>query len=249
MGPQATSQPSRNGSGKTEGHNRCKAGAVRWKVIFAFDLREKQMLVHVSLELKNYIAHPFWPERNRCIEIEKKSGVNRQKSEEKRVAALKAECTRQGVTYEQYLELREKAADQWYRRDGKIIIPRHQIAGSLVQTIASSPKALRGPFDKDNFRALVAIGDFTTERTKADGVFGRFVKLEGSNQRSWQENEFIGQYLDAGSPFTAEGTIDVIDHRQVDTVKALLEAVVDRVGIGAARKMGFGRGKVLTWNV
>lgn len=206
------------------------------------------MIVHVSLELKNYIAHPFWPERNRCIEIEKKSGVNRQKSDEKRVAALKAECTRQGVTYEQYLELRVKAADQWYRRDGRVIIPRHQVAGGIVQAIASSPKALRGPFDKDNFRAMVAIGDFTTDRSQADGVFGRFVKLESSNQRSWQENEYVGQYLDNGEPLTAEGTIDIHDARNADTVKALLSAVLERVGIGAARKMGFGRGKVLTWS-
>ena len=71
--------------------------------------------MNVTIRLKNYIAHPFWPARNTCIDIEKKSGVNRQKSDEKRIAALKAECEKTGITYERYLELRIEAAEQWYR--------------------------------------------------------------------------------------------------------------------------------------
>lgn len=204
--------------------------------------------IKVSLEMSSYIAHPFWPARNTCIEIEKKSGVNRQKSEEKRLAALKAECSRQGITYEQYMAFRVQAAEQWYRNaDGVIYIPRHQIAGALVQTIGTAPKALRGEFNRDNFRALVQIGDFLTDRTKADGVFGRFVKLDGSNQRSWQENEYIGCYLDSGGPFIASGTIAVDGDKRADTIKALLTAAVETVGIGAARKMGFGRGRIVTF--
>jgi hypothetical protein len=204
--------------------------------------------IKIILCLNNYIAHPFWPARNTCIEVEKKSGVNRQKSDEKRLAALKAECSRQGLTYEQYLDLRKQASEQWYRNGvGVIYIPRHQISGALVQTIGTAPKALRGQFDRDNFRALVQIGDFTTDRTAADGVFSRFVKLEGSNQRSWQENEFIGCYLDKGEPFEASGTIAVENEKQAETVKALLAAVVEQVGIGAARKMGFGRGRIADW--
>ena len=204
--------------------------------------------ISVKVRMNNYIAHPFWPARNTCIEIEKKSGVNRQKSDEKRMAALKAECTRQGYTHEQYLAFREQAAEQWYKKaDGMIYIPRHQLSGALVQVIGSSPKALRGQFDRDNFRALVQIGDFGTDRTKADGKFSRFVKLDGSNQRSWQENEYIGCYLDAGEPFVAQGTIAVADQKASDTVKALLTAAVELVGIGAARKMGFGRGVIVEW--
>jgi len=198
--------------------------------------------------MTNYIAHPFWPARNTCIEVEKKSGVNRQKSDEKRVAALKAECSRQGITYERYLDLRQQAAEQWYRTpDGTIYIPRHQLAGALVQCIGSAPKALRGQFDRDNFRALIHLGDFTTDRSKPDGMFSRFVKLEGSNQRSFQENEYIGCYLDAGEPFEATGTIAVADAKQAETVKALLTAAVELVGVGAARKMGFGRGRISSW--
>jgi hypothetical protein len=198
--------------------------------------------------MTNYIAHPYWPARNRVIEIEKKSGVNRQKSDEKRQAALKAECEKEGYTLAQYEQFKIDAAEQWYRREGKIIIPRHQLAGAFVQAIGTSPKALRGAFDKDNFRALIQLGDFVTNRTKADGMFSRFAKLEGSNQRSFQENEYIGRYLDVGEPFEATGVIGIPNPKHADTVKSLLCHVVEMIGVGASRKMGFGRGVVKSWD-
>ena len=190
----------------------------------------------VCITFRNYIAHPFWPARNRVIEIEKKSGVNRQKSEEKRQAALKAECERQGFTLAQYEQFKREAAEQWYRNgDGVIIIPRHQVCGGIVQAIGGARKALRGPFDRDNFRALVEVSDFATDRKVCDGVFGRFVKLEGSNQRSWQENEYLGEYLERGEPFEARGVV-VCEPKQADTVRSLISAVVETIGIGAAHK-------------
>jgi hypothetical protein len=205
------------------------------------------MSISVTLKMTNYIAHPFWPARNRVIEIEKRSGCNRQRSDDKRAAAIKAECAKQGLTYDQYLQFVEQAKDQWYRHNGQIIIPRHQIAGALVQTVAGSPKALRGSFDRDNFRAMVQIGDFLTDRKLCDGVFARFVKLEGSNQRNFQENEYIGIYLDKGEPFLASGKIDFADAKSEKTIKAILNAAVETIGIGAARIMGFGRGKIAEW--
>jgi hypothetical protein len=213
------------------------------------------MEVRVTVLMTSYIAHPYWPARNRVIEIEKKSGMNRQKSDDKRQAALKAECERQGYTLAQYEQFKIEAAEPWYRNgDRTIIIPRHQLAGAFVQAIGTAPKSLRGPFDKDNFRSQVTVGDFATNRADADGLFCRFAKLEGSNQRSYQENEFIGRAIDhgkemTGSPFTANGVIDIPNPKHVDVVKALLVAVVETIGIGASRKMGFGRGKVKSWDV
>jgi hypothetical protein len=183
------------------------------------------------------------------IEIEKKSGMNRARSEDKRMAALKAECAKQGFTLEQYEQFKREAAEQWYRKDGKIVIPRHQLAGAFVQAIGTSPKNLRGPFDKDNFRALIQIGDFETDRHFASGVFARFAKLEASNQRSYQENEYLGVYLDQGEPFEARGVFGIPNRKHVDTVRSLLEVVVGTTGIGASRKMGFGRGVVKEWVV
>jgi hypothetical protein len=206
------------------------------------------LTIRVELKIASYIAHPFWPETNSRIEIEKKSGVNRQRSDDKRIDALKAECSKQGITYDRYLELVELSKRQFYTRDdGAIYIPRHQLAGGFVQVIGGSPKALRGRFTKDSFRALVQVGDFDTGRTERSGVFARFVKLEGSNQRSWQENDYIGQYLDEGEPFVASGVLGLTDAKDEDTVKVLMESLVANVGIGAARKMGFGRGVIESW--
>lgn len=212
-------------------------------------------VITVKLEMESYIGHPYWPEKNLCIDIEKTSGVNRQKSDEKRLAAIKAECKRRGMTYQQYLDAKKASERPFYTaKNGAIIIPRHQLAGAIAQAIGESPKGVRGPYTKDNFRALVRVSDFTTDRKKADGTFSRFVKLDSSNQRSYQQNPFIGQYLDpatgmTGKPFTAEGTLHVLEDKWHDTVKGLLTHAVEVVGLGAARKMGFGRGKVVDWKV
>jgi hypothetical protein len=206
--------------------------------------------IKISLLMTNYIAHPFWPAKNACIEIEKKSGVNRQRSDEKRLAALKAECSKQGTTYEKYLEMKASSEEQWYRlSEGCIYIPRHQLAGAFVQAVGNAPKALRGAFDKDNFRALVQIGDFNTNKKEADGVFTRFVKLDGSNQRSLQSNEYLGVYLDTGEPFEASGMISVADVKTAETAKAVIAHSIEFIGVGAARKMGFGRGIVKSWEI
>lgn len=205
----------------------------------------------IEMLLNNYIAHPFWPETNLCIDIEKKSGVNRQKSEDKRKAALEAECGKREMTYADYLAAKVKATEQWYKNEhNQIFIPRHQVAGALVQTIGTSPKALRGEFTKDDFRCAVQISDFVTDRTKSDGTFTRFVKLEGSNQRSLQSNDYIGIYLDKGTQVLACGTISLVseDVKTQVTVKGLFNAMVTRIGLGAARKMGFGRGEIVNWS-
>lgn len=210
------------------------------------------MKIEIRILFMNYIAHPFWPETNACIEIEKKSGANRQKSDDKRKAAIEAECERQEVTYEHYLEMKQLSKRQFYQReDGRIYIPRHQMSGALVQTIGGAPKSLRGPFTKDNFRALVQIGDFETELTERSGTFSRFVKLEGSNQRSFQQNDFIGHYLDAGEPFECAGIVNlpVSDEKTEQVVKSLFNVAVRDIGVGAARKMGFGRGEIKDWKL
>lgn len=208
----------------------------------------------VELAMESYIAHPYWPSRERVIRISKDSGMTRQKSDEKRDAALAAQLDKDGLTMDQYKALLKEAARQWYTAaDGEIIIPRHHLAGSLVQTVGTSPKGLRGSLDKDSFRAIVQLGDFRTGKTAADGVFSRYVKLEGSNMRSFQENEFIGNCALANvfdRQFVAVGTISLPDDSPdalPDTVKRLLTVAVEKTGLGAARKMGFGRGAIQSW--
>lgn len=210
--------------------------------------------VELEIQLRSYIAHPYWPERNLVIDIDKKSGVNRQKSDEKRRAALEAECSKRSMTFDDYLAAQKRAAEPWYRdEEGLIVIPPHQLGGAFVQMIGQSPKALRGPFTKENFRAMVQVGFFATGKKESDGVFGRFVKLETSNQRSWQENDFVGEAIDfrkgamVGSPFTASGLLAIHDAKEAKTVRAILEKALLSIGVGACRKMGFGRGTLTSW--
>lgn len=199
--------------------------------------------IRCQIAFESYIAHPYWPERERVISIELKSGVNRLKLEDKKEAALKSQCEKEGITLADYREFIEKAARQWYRRDNDdvdspIVIPRHQLAGCLVETIGRTPKAVHGKYNADSFRHHVRLSDFITDRTAADGVFDRYVKLEGSNKRDHQQNETI-------KTFVAEGTLSVPSDTKAEDLKRLVAYAVCEVGVGASRKMGYGFGEIV----
>lgn len=199
----------------------------------------------LEVMFKSYLAHPYWPERERVISIQKSSGMNRQKSDDKRQAALKAQCDKEGITIAEFLELEKRASRQWYRADddptSEIIIPRHQVAGCLVETIGRSTKNLRGHFTKDSFRHHVQLSDLRTGKFERDGVFDRYVKLETSNMRSRQVNEYISDFL-------ASGTVNVDVDVKVSDLSRLFAHAFAEIGVGAARKMGFGRGDLITLN-
>jgi len=203
-------------------------------------MQRKQLVVEIAME--SYIAHPFWPEREHVIRIELHAGLNRLRNEEKKVAALKGQLEKEGLTVEDYHELQRRAAREWYRIDptdeaSEIIIPRHQVAGCLVETINRTPKAVNGGYNADSFRHIVRVGDFSTGKKKPDGVYSRYVKLDGSNKRSLQENEKIER-------FTALGKISVPSDAKPGVLRRLFAYAFEEVGVGAARKMGCGRGVV-----
>lgn len=184
-----------------------------------------------------YIAHPYWVERAEVIDIVKRSGTNRCRSEEKRQQTLRAYLEKEGLTMEDYQNLCELSERQWYRQDGTkdgvIVIPRHQLSGCLTQACQSAPSGSK--YKPDQLRSLVSVSDFVTEKTKCDGVFKRFVKLETSNQRSAQSNEFI-------KDFEAEGTVTIDPEvTDADSIKVLLQYAGKHIGVGASRKMGYGR--------
>jgi len=201
----------------------------------------KTLTIEVAME--SYIAHPYWPERERVIQIELHSHVKMLKSDDKKAAAIKGQLEKDGLTLEDFEELKRKAAREWYRLDcddsnTEIIIPRHQVAGALVETINRTPKAVNGGYNADSFRHVVRIADFHTGKTKADGTYSRYVKLDTSNKRSLQENEFIEKFL-------ATGSISVSTDAKADVLKRLFAYAFDEVGVGAARKMGYGRGRLV----
>ena len=205
-------------------------------------MSRKEVTVEIAME--SYIAHPYWPEREQLIQIQLLSGINRLKNDDKKLAALKGQLEKDGLTMADYENLKVRAARQWYRVDpedeiSEIVIPRHQIAGCLVETINRTPKALHGVYNADSFRHVVRISWFLTGRNKADGVFRRYVKLDTSNKRSLQENEVLEH-------FTAAGTLSVPTDTKLDALKRFLSYAFDEIGLGAARKMGYGRGALLT---
>jgi len=199
--------------------------------------------IEVTLNVASYIAHPFWPEREQVVNILKTSGYNRVRSEDKREQSLRRWLEKNGLRWEDWEVLKKKAERQWYRANGDesgaIIIPRHQLSGALVQACRTAPAGAR--FNEDQFRSLVQLSDFTTEKTTADTVFRRFVMPKTgkgaplSNQRALRENEVIEN-------FPAVGTLTFIDDDvKQKAVLDLLRYAGKYVGVGASRKMGYGR--------
>lgn len=187
-----------------------------------------------------YIADPYWSEQEQLITIQKQSGMNRARSQDKRDSALRRFLEQSGLTIDDYKKLEVEAARPWYRnKEGYIIIPRHHFSGCLVQAVKSSPAGTRMP--QDQLRSLLQISDFVSEKKDTDVVFERFVlPTDGkgnplSNQRRLTKNDVIHN-------FTATGTInfDKTDVKET-SVKDLLVYAGKYVGVGASRKMGYGR--------
>jgi hypothetical protein len=215
------------------------------------------------LKFSSYIAEPYWAEREKLVTIEKRSGMNLARSEDRREAALLKHLENIGSSPEEYQELKKLAARPWYtigsssngKAHGKgkkadsedtILIPRHQLSGCLVQAAASAPAGARIP--QDELRCILHISDFVTEPAKTNedaNDWSRFILPTDAkgNAISNQRRLTISRVLE---DFTAVGEIDF------DTGDIKRKAVIDlmkhagkRIGAGASRKMGYGRFVVL----
>lgn len=103
------------------------------------------------IEIERYASEIYWPELCDKIDIEKKSGMNRQKSEEKRDQALSAYLQREGITADEYETICQKAMRPFRRvndddQKSEIVIPENHISACLVQTIRTTPKSVRQKF-------------------------------------------------------------------------------------------------------
>lgn len=194
--------------------------------------------MNVLLKIESYIASPYWPETSKLIDIAK--GIHPKLGDAKKKEALQATLQKLGISKEEYQALQERSQQKWYKdTSGKIYIPRHQIAGMLVQTVKRAPKPIRGKFDEDSFRSLVCITDFATSKTDKDELFERYVKHDATNQRRFQSDEVI-------KDFEATGTVTLRDEVDQDDFVRLLTYAVQVVGVGSCRKMGYGRGDVIS---
>jgi hypothetical protein len=193
--------------------------------------------------MRSYIADPYWPEQAQVIDLRKRSGVDRVKSEEKRAKVLNDFLTKMGLNQDDYDALVKKATRAWCRVDDNdpespIVIPARQIMGMIANAAPQAPAGCRVQIE--NVRSLIHVTDFVTDRKVRDGVFTRFIppKKDGksiSNQRRLEQDEFI-------KDFTAVGTIETDTSLKESAIKGLLVYAFNSVGVGAARKMDFGRG-------
>jgi len=206
----------------------------------------------VTLEVSSYIAHPYWPETEDLVNILKKSGYNRARSDAGRESALREYLKVIGMSAEEFEDLKARAARQWHRSDdGTIIIPRHQFSGALVETLLRMPSRQRPFADAGTLRSLVQISDLRTDRTEADATWRRFVRptKDGkplSNQRSERSNEVINAFTATGVLSFDPSEIDSDADKARQKLDDMLAYCGKYIGLGASRKMGHGRFTVAT---
>jgi hypothetical protein len=204
----------------------------------------EKALVSLSLDFgisKGYIADPYLPAREEVINIQKLSGMNRARSEAKREQALHEYLRRQGLGLDEYDALLARANEPWYRQGSAIIIPSHQLYGCFIEG-ASTLSASQRPCDPGNLRHLLQVSDFDTGREKEDGIFERLVMPKSgtgqplSNQRALRKNPYLAD-------FVATGTLTwfLSDFPEVQPIVDFVAYCGERVGVGASRKMGYGR--------
>lgn len=192
---------------------------------------------------RGYIAHPYWPAMARLVDIQKNSGMNRAKSSANRRKALEEylRSVTPPMTLMDYEELERKAKEPFYRGEGgEIIIPELHVMSFLVAT-CDEARAANRPCDPNQVRSRFIVTPWPTGKHEKDGDYERFALVTGgsgqklSNQRGFRTNPYI-------SDFEAYGTIS-FDHEFVDpaTLKRALEYGGMFVGIGASRRMGWGR--------
>ena len=205
------------------------------------------MLIELTLHFpKGYIGHPYWPEMEKLINIQKGSGVNRARSEDKRAKTLKAYLDTHGLTMEDYRALEVAAARPFYTRpDGEIVIPAHHLHGLMAMTASLAPGSIRLA-RPDQVRNLVEWSDLRTGKMKPDGVWERFATVSSgtgqrlSNQRGFPSNAYI-------QDVHATGTLRLTNPESQKKVREFTAWGGEEVGVGASRKMGWGRFTIEQW--
>ena len=213
------------------------------------------MKIAVSLHFqKGYIANPYWPAREKLINIQKESGINRVRSQEKRPKVLDAYLKSKGLTLADYQALEVTASRPFYTagdvglatgNKDEIVVPAHHLHGMMAQGADLCPSAIRLA-RSEQIRTIAQFNDFRTGKTKADGVWDRFVTVKSgtgnklSNQRSLRSDPYL-------SDLTAEGELTLVDDGQEERARNFLAWAGREIGVGAGRKLGWGRFTITKW--
>ena len=215
------------------------------------------MILTVTIHLaKGYIGHPYWPEREKLINIQKESGINRARNPDKRQKSLRAWLDAHSLSLDDYHALEVRAARPFYRAadvglkgptldPDEIVIPAHHLHGMCAQAADMAPSSVRLA-NPDQVRTVLTCGDFRTGKTKPDGVWERFAVVKSgtgqnlSNQRGLRSDPYI-------SDVTASGTLTLVNDELAARAREFFAWAGREVGVGAARKLGWGRFVVTVW--
>lgn len=201
------------------------------------------MIVHVTLHFdKGFLSEPYWPAREKVITIRKQSGVDRARSEEKRKQALTQYLIGQGLTMDDYAALEAEATRPFRTAaDGHIIISAHNLHGMMAHAAGEAPASARLA-KKEQIRVVAEWSDLVTDKVKEDGIFPRFIRNPITNQRRFQESPYI-------TDFSAAGTLRVSDPDLLKKARLFVEYAGQNIGVGAGRKLAWGRFTVTRWEV
>lgn len=208
----------------------------------------------LEIVLHSYIGHPYWPERERVINIVKESGMSRARSTANRRSALEQYLKSAGMTLAQFEELQARADEPFYRDGEWISVPEIHVTSMMVNT-AMTIRAAGRAVAPEKLRSLVQVSAWRTDRRDADGIWERFAVVTSgtgaklSNQRALRSNPYIGTppgQLEGGQAAKARGRL-MMDPSMVkpSVMLDMLRYAGTDVGIGASRKMGWGRFDVL----
>jgi len=207
----------------------------------------------IALRFNNYIAHPYWPEQEKLINITKESGMNRARSDEKRRKALRDYLAARNMTMEDFEVLERAANRQFYTfgttlPDGfgqqhdpdEICVPAHQMYGCLAQAADLASGSIRVA-RLEQIRTVLRVSSIATGCTKPAGVWERFVLVKSgtgqtlSNQRALRVNQYLGVFDGTGFISFNEDSVPL------KKVADFLAYAGREIGAGASRKMGWGR--------
>jgi len=218
------------------------------------------MLINLAIDVHSYIAHPYWPERERVINITKESGLNRARSAQNRRKALEEYLRGEGMTLADYDALVEAADRQFYVDDaGCVVIPKRHVDGMLVATCDKIRSAGK-PCPPDMVRTVLRASGWQTTLTPDDaGWWTRYAVVSAgtgarlSNQRALRRNAYLGaeppSEVDARKPIEATGTLDINPEMvRPEVLRKALDWAGEWIGIGASRKMGWGRFTVTSFD-
>jgi len=141
-----------------------------------------------------------------------------------------------------YTALEAQADVPFYTVDGtaEIMIPAHHVHGCLANASDLCSASIRIA-RTEQIRTVVTSSDWRTGKTEPDGTWERFVVVKSgsgqslSNQRALRTNPYI-----AG--FDTTGELHFIgDKEQLPKLREFLAWAGREIGLGAARKLGWGR--------